>query len=54
MPLGYIDPGAGSLLIQALIAAAVTIPFALRNTIRSGLNRMRRGEPPTQADRQRE
>jgi hypothetical protein len=31
--LAYIDPGAGSLVIQATIAAIVTIPYFLRRQI---------------------
>jgi len=38
----YIDPGAGSLIIQALIAALVSIPFFFRNAIRSTFGRLRR------------
>ncbi len=38
----YIDPGAGSLIIQALIAAAVSVPFFFRNAIRSTIARLRR------------
>ena len=38
----YIDPGAGSLLIQALIAAILSIPFFFRTAIRSTLQRLRR------------
>jgi len=42
----YIDPGAGSLIIQALIAAVVSVPFFFRNAIRSTIGRFRRSEPP--------
>ncbi|MBA3780060.1 MAG: hypothetical protein H0X16_12335 [Chloroflexi bacterium] len=38
----YIDPGSGSLIIQALIAAIVSVPFLLRNQIRRGVGAMRR------------
>jgi len=38
----YIDPGAGSLVIQAIIAAFVSIPFIFRSVIRSALQRLRR------------
>jgi len=38
----YIDPGAGSLIIQALIAAVVSVPFFFRNAIRSTIGRLRR------------
>ena len=37
----YIDPGAGSLVIQALIAAVVSIPFFFRNAIRQTIGRFR-------------
>lgn len=32
--LAYIDPGAGSLVIQALVAGLVAIPVIFRNQIR--------------------
>lgn len=38
----YIDPGAGSLVIQAIIAGLVSIPFFFRNAIRSTFGRFRR------------
>ena len=38
----YIDPGAGSLVIQAIIAGLVSIPFFFRNAIRSTIGRFRR------------
>jgi hypothetical protein len=44
--LAYIDPGAGSLFFQALIATALVVPFYLRSRIRKGLNRLR-GRPAT-------
>ena len=31
--LGYIDPGAGSLVIQATIAAILAVPYVLRRQI---------------------
>lgn len=37
----YIDPGSGSLAIQAVIAAIVVIPFVLRTEIRKGVDRLR-------------
>lgn len=42
--IAYIDPGAGSLVIQAIIAALVSVPFFFRNAIRSTLGRLR-GKP---------
>jgi hypothetical protein len=37
----YIDPGAGSLVIQALIAALLAVPFFFRSVISRGLARLR-------------
>jgi len=34
MIYAYIDPGAGSLLIQAVIAAVLAVPFVLRARLR--------------------
>lgn len=42
---GYIDPGAGSLVIQAIIAGIVSIPFFFRNAIRKAVGRFRRQTP---------
>jgi len=42
MILGYIDPGAGSLLIQAVIAAVVAVPFFFRTHIARLFGRFRR------------
>jgi len=36
----YIDPGAGSLLIQALIAALVSVPILFRNALRRAIHRV--------------
>jgi hypothetical protein len=51
--LAYLDPGSGSLLIQAVIATAVTVPFVLRRRLRAGIDRLRGRpkeiQPPTQA-----
>lgn len=38
----YIDPGAGSLVIQAIIATLVSLPFFFRKTARSIIDRFRR------------
>jgi hypothetical protein len=40
--LGYMDPGTGSLLIQAIIAALLAVPFLLRSKLMAILNRIRR------------
>ena len=42
--LAYLDPGAGSLLIQAAIAAALTVPFLLRTKITTTIRRLRHRE----------
>jgi hypothetical protein len=42
--LAYIDPGAGSLFIQAVIATILVVPFFLRTQIRRGIDRLR-GRP---------
>jgi hypothetical protein len=42
----YIDPGAGSLVIQALIAGALAVPFFFRTAIRSALNRLKGEHQP--------
>jgi hypothetical protein len=34
----YIDPGTGSLLLQAAIAGIVTVPFVLRRKIAAGFD----------------
>ena len=41
MILIYIDPGAGSMVIQAVLAIALAIPFFFRSRISSALERMR-------------
>ena len=42
MFLAYLDPAAGGMIIQTLIAAAVAIPFILRTQISRGIDRFRR------------
>jgi hypothetical protein len=42
--LAYIDPGSGSLIIQALIAGLVAAPFVLRQQI-ARIARRLRGAP---------
>lgn len=41
--LAYIDPGSGSLLLQALLAALLSIPFFFRRTIGGFWHRLRGG-----------
>jgi hypothetical protein len=38
----YLDPGSGSLIIQALIAGIVAVPILLRNKISQGVRAVRR------------
>jgi hypothetical protein len=33
LPLAYIDPGSGSLIIQAVIATIIAVPFFFRTQI---------------------
>jgi hypothetical protein len=40
--LAYIDPGSGSLIIQAVIATALAVPFFLREQIGRVLRSLRR------------
>lgn len=51
MPLAYIDPGSGTMLIQLLLAGALAVPFFFRRVIADGWRRVRgeRAEPPTGA-----
>jgi hypothetical protein len=37
----YIDPGAGSMVIQALLATALAVPFFFRTQLRRGLDWIR-------------
>ena len=43
--LAYIDPGSGSLAIQAIIASAMVVPFVLRSQIKQGVSRLRGHSP---------
>jgi hypothetical protein len=49
----YIDPGSGSLVIQALIAGMVAIPIFFRHQIRRVIRSLRgQDEPTTEASGQ--
>jgi len=52
LDFAYIDPGAGSLLFQAIIAATLSVPFFFRNAIRTTMDRLRgtRPEDSTRAE----
>lgn len=41
----YIDPGAGSMVIQAILATALAIPFFFRTHIARVVNRFRGPRP---------
>lgn len=41
MTFAYFDPGAGSLMIQMVIAAALAVPYFLRTQIARGIDRLR-------------
>ena len=42
IPIAYIDPGSGSLIIQAVIAGLIATPIVLRNQFRRAGNGIRR------------
>ena len=41
MIFAYLDPGAGSMAIQMVIAGALAVPFFLRTQIARGIDRLR-------------
>jgi hypothetical protein len=41
MPILYIDPGAGTMVIQALLAAVIAIPFFFRAQVSRAVQRLR-------------
>jgi hypothetical protein len=41
MIFAYLDPGAGSLVIQAILAAMLAVPFFLRSQLSALVNRIR-------------
>lgn len=47
--LAYIDPGSGSLLLQAILAGLLSIPFFFRRTIGGFIHRLRGGSDETVA-----
>ncbi|HSH21483.1 MAG TPA: hypothetical protein VK992_02545 [Candidatus Caenarcaniphilales bacterium] len=42
--LGYVDPGSGSLVIQAVIAGLVAAPFFLRRQLARVISMVRRDD----------
>ena len=49
MVLAYLDPGAGSMLIQALLAGVLAVPFLLRSRLAQVVRRFRHAEPQENA-----
>ena len=47
--LAYIDPGSGSLLLQAILAAILSVPFLFRRTIGGAVQRLRGNTKPEAA-----
>lgn len=47
--LAYIDPGTGSLIIQAAIATVLAVPFFLREQIGRFVRQIRRGKSNDQS-----
>ena len=41
--LAYIDPGSGSLILQAILAAILAVPFFFRRTLGEAVHRLRGG-----------
>ncbi|MGH2476730.1 MAG: hypothetical protein ACRDIL_15835 [Candidatus Limnocylindrales bacterium] len=46
----YIDPGSGSLIIQAAIAAVIAIPIFLRSQIARVVRTLRHSDEPSGGD----
>jgi len=51
MLFGYIDPGSGSLVIQAVIAALVALPFFFKRQLARVTSLVRRDDDEVQAGR---
>ena len=51
--MAYIDPGAGSLIVQALIASVVAVPFYFRRQIARAARVLERTRVTSQASEQR-
>ncbi len=49
LPLAYIDPGSGSLIIQVAIASIVAIPIFFRHQISRAVGLIRHQPEPTDA-----
>jgi hypothetical protein len=51
--IAYIDPGAGSLIVQALIASVIAVPFYFRRQIARAARVLGRTKVTSQASGQR-
>jgi hypothetical protein len=49
--LAYIDPGAGSILIQVIIGTLLAVPYFLRRQIGRAYSAVRRRKPASEQDR---
>jgi hypothetical protein len=47
LDLAYIDPGSGSLIVQAIIATVIAVPFFFRTQISRFMRTIRRQDEPT-------
>jgi hypothetical protein len=52
--IAYIDPGSGSLIIQALIATVIAAPLVFRNQLRRAAGAIRRAVSAVRTDRPKE
>ena len=50
MVIAYLDPAAGGMIIQTLVAAAVAIPFILRNQISRLVGKVREHDRSKESD----
>lgn len=48
MVIAYLDPAAGGMIIQTIVAAAVAVPFILRSQISRVIRRLRAHRAPKQ------
>lgn len=51
MTFGYIDPGSGSLVIQAVIAALIAVPFFFKRQLARVVSVVRRDDSEVTARR---
>ena len=47
----YLDPGSGSIIIQAVIAGIVALPIVFRSRVSAFIRRLRGGGTPASGDR---